>query len=43
MFCLLLQARLVKIVAKKALDIPLDELQFRLDTLLAIIPDLGAD
>lgn len=36
-----LQARLVKVVAKKALDIPLEELQFRLDTLLAIIPDLG--
>eukprot|EP00892_Ulva_mutabilis_P000923 jgi/Ulvmu1/10831/UM007_0005.1 len=34
------KARLVKIVAKKALNIPLDELQFRLDLLLAIIPDL---
>lgn len=36
-----LQARLVKIVAKRSLDIPLEELQFRLDCLLAIIPDLG--
>ena len=36
------QARLVKIVAKKKLDIPLDELQKRLDTILLLLPDLGA-
>lgn len=36
-----LQTRLVKIVAKKELGIPLDELQQRLDTLLLLLPDLG--
>ena len=41
-FWLRLQTRLVKIVAKKELDIPLDELEQRLDTVLLLLPDLGA-
>lgn len=35
------QARLVKIVAKTDLDIPLDELEQRLETVMVLMPDLG--
>lgn len=36
------QARLVKMVAKGTLDIPLPELESRLSDLLVLVPDLGA-
>jgi hypothetical protein len=38
----LVQARLVKIVAKKELGVPLEQLQKRLDQILTLLPDLGA-
>jgi hypothetical protein len=37
-----MQARLVKILAQSDLELSLDELQQRFDSLLALLPDLGA-